>query len=209
MRPDQEIIARWIEPGSRVLDLGCGDGALLASLRGQKGVRAIGLEIDSANIERCLGAGVAVIEQNLNGGLSNFDSDSFDTVLLAQTLQALANPAELVEEMLRIGRNLLDAGARPLEAPPRAQGGGTRTGWAGGHRDRQHRVPAAPSPAGRAACRPLDRTPRSRSAPRRAMDRRVIDSHQPVTRSSVTRSSFPLSIHLPATLESQLSPFVK
>jgi len=105
MRPDQEIIARWIEPGSRVLDLGCGDGALLASLRGQKGVRAIGLEIDSANIERCLGAGVAVIEQNLNGGLSNFDSDSFDTVLLAQTLQALANPAELVEEMLRIGRN--------------------------------------------------------------------------------------------------------
>ncbi|MCY4016868.1 MAG: methionine biosynthesis protein MetW [Gammaproteobacteria bacterium] len=105
MRPDQEIIARWIEPGSRVLDLGCGDGALLAWLRGQKGVEAIGLEIDAANIERCLGAGVAVIEQNLNEGLSNFDSGSFDTVLLAQTLQALDNPAELVEEMLRIGRN--------------------------------------------------------------------------------------------------------
>ncbi len=105
MRPDQEIIARWIEPGSRVLDLGCGDGALLAWLRGQKGVEAIGLEIDATNIERCLGAGVAVIEQNLNEGLSNFDSGSFDTVLLAQTLQALDNPAELVEEMLRIGRN--------------------------------------------------------------------------------------------------------
>lgn len=105
MRPDQEIIARWIEPGSRVLDLGCGDGALLAWLRGQKGVEAIGLEIDAANIERCLGAGVAVIEQNLNEGLSNFESGSFDTVLLAQTLQALDNPAELVEEMLRIGRN--------------------------------------------------------------------------------------------------------
>ncbi len=104
MRPDQEIIARWIEPGGRVLDLGCGDGALLAWLRGQKGVEAVGLEIDAANIERCLGAGVAVIEQNLNEGLSNFDSGSFDTVLLAQTLQALDNPAELVEEMLRIGR---------------------------------------------------------------------------------------------------------
>ncbi len=104
MRPDQEIIARWIEPGGRVLDLGCGDGALLAWLRGQKGARAVGLEIDAANIERCLGAGVAVIEQNLNEGLSNFDSGSFDTVLLAQTLQALDNPAELVEEMLRIGR---------------------------------------------------------------------------------------------------------
>ena len=104
MRPDQEIIRRWIEPGSRVLDLGCGDGALLAWLQREQDVHAVGLEIDPANIERCLASGVAVIEQNLNQGLSNFESDSFDTVLLAQTLQALDNPAELVREMLRIGR---------------------------------------------------------------------------------------------------------
>ncbi len=104
MRPDLEIIQQWIEPGSRVLDLGCGDGALLAYLQEEKGVRAIGLEIDPLKIEKCLAAGVAVIEQNLNQGLSNFDTGSFDTVLLAQTLQALDNPAELVQEMLRIGK---------------------------------------------------------------------------------------------------------
>ena len=105
MRPDLEIIQRWIEPGSRVLDLGCGDGALLAYLQEEKGVRAVGLEIDPLKIEKCLAAGVAVIEQNLNQGLSNFETGSFDTVLLAQTLQALDNPAELVQEMLRIGKN--------------------------------------------------------------------------------------------------------
>ncbi len=105
MRPDQEIIRHWIAPGSRVLDLGCGDGALLAWLQQRKNVSAVGLEIDPANIEQCLARGVAVIEQNLNQGLSNFESGSFDTVLLAQTLQALDNPAELVREMLRIGRN--------------------------------------------------------------------------------------------------------
>jgi len=104
MRPDQEIIQRWIETGSRVLDLGCGDGALLAWLQREKGVRAMGLEIDPANIERCLASGVTVLEQNLDQGLANFESGSFDTVLLAQTLQALANPAKLVDEMLRIGR---------------------------------------------------------------------------------------------------------
>ncbi len=104
MRPDQEIIQRWIETGSRVLDLGCGDGALLAWLQREKGVRALGLEIDPANIERCLASGVTVLEQNLDQGLANFESGSFDTVLLAQTLQALANPAKLVDEMLRIGK---------------------------------------------------------------------------------------------------------
>ena len=78
---------------------------MLAYLQREKGVHAVGLEIDPLNIEQCLAAGVAVIEQNLNQGLSNFETGSFDTVLLAQTLQALANPAELVQEMLRIGTN--------------------------------------------------------------------------------------------------------
>ena len=105
MRPDLEIIAKWIKPGSRVLDLGCGDGSLLHYLKTSKEVLEIGLEIDGVNIERCIENGVNVIEQNLDQGLSNFQSDSFDTVLLAQTLQALSNPNELVDDMLRFGKN--------------------------------------------------------------------------------------------------------
>ena len=105
MRPDLEIIQQWIEPRSRVLDLGCGDGSLLHYLKTVKQVRETGLEIDQVNIERCIENGVNVIEQNLDRGLSNFQSGSFDTVLLAQTLQALSRPDRLIDEMLRIGKN--------------------------------------------------------------------------------------------------------
>ena len=104
MRPDLEIIQKWIEPKSRVLDLGCGDGALLTLLKKNKRVDSIGLEIDTANIQHCIQNGVNVIEQNLDKGLSNFETDSFDTVVLTQTLQALSSPDELIEEMLRIGK---------------------------------------------------------------------------------------------------------
>ena len=103
MRPDLEIIQQWIEPDSRVLDIGCGDGSLLNYLNVSKNVSSIGLEIDPENIEQCITHGVNVVEQDIDAGLSNFESNSFDTVLLAQTLQALHNPHLLIEEMLRIG----------------------------------------------------------------------------------------------------------
>jgi methionine biosynthesis protein MetW len=105
MRPDLEIIQHWIAPESRVLDLGCGDGNLLQYLKQTKNVADIGLEIDAENINQCLARGVNVIEQNIDQGLDNFQSDSFDTVLLTQTLQALSNPDLLIDEMLRIGKN--------------------------------------------------------------------------------------------------------
>lgn len=95
MRPDQEIIQRWIEPDSRVLDLGCGDGSLLANLKLTKKVKGTGLEIDSDKIQTCVERGLNVIEQNLDAGLWNFQTDSFDTVLLAQTLQALSHPRSI------------------------------------------------------------------------------------------------------------------
>lgn len=104
MRPDLEIIQNWIQPESRVLDLGCGDGSLLSYLAETKNIRGIGLEIDGENIESCISRGVNVIQQDIDQGLSNFQSDSFETVLLTQTIQASSKPDRLVDEMLRIGK---------------------------------------------------------------------------------------------------------
>ncbi|MEM1230739.1 MAG: methionine biosynthesis protein MetW [Pseudomonadota bacterium] len=103
MRPDLKIIADLVNEDARVLDLGCGDGELLAWLGEQKSVNGYGLEIDPDNINRCIERGVNVIEQNLDEGLRHFSDHSFDMVVMTETLQAIKDPKALLREMLRIG----------------------------------------------------------------------------------------------------------
>jgi methionine biosynthesis protein MetW len=103
MNHNIDFIKQWIEPQSRVLDVGCGDGSLLANLRDQRQVLGYGLEIDPKSISSCLEKGVNVIEQDLNKGLKNFSDQSFDTVLMTHTLQALRYPHLVLDEILRIG----------------------------------------------------------------------------------------------------------
>ncbi len=99
-----EMIARLVPPGSRVLDLGCGDGAMLAHLQQTRGCSGYGIEIDDANVLACVKRGVNVIQLNLDEGLSLFDDASFDVVLQIDTLQHLRNAQVMLVETVRVGR---------------------------------------------------------------------------------------------------------
>lgn len=107
MRADLEIIQQWIPENSRVLDLGCGDGELLAWLKQHKNVSGYGLEINPDKISACIEKGVNVIEQDLDKGLSNFADNSFDVVVMTQALQVVHYPDRILQEMLRVGRTCI------------------------------------------------------------------------------------------------------
>ena len=103
-RPDFAAIAAWIPKGATVLDLGCGDGSLLRYLKETREVRGYGVEISDLNVLSCIANGVNVIQSDLDSGLADFESNSFDYVLLSQTLQATRHTEPLIQEMLRVGR---------------------------------------------------------------------------------------------------------
>jgi methionine biosynthesis protein MetW len=107
MRADFSTIAGWIAPKARVLDLGCGDGSLFAYLRESRGVAGYGIEIDDAGVLASIGNGVSVIQSDLESGLAGFDDQSFDSVILSQTLQAMRHTEQIVLEMLRVGREAI------------------------------------------------------------------------------------------------------
>ena len=106
-RQDFAIISGWVKFGSKVLDLGCGDGNLLQFLRSGLEVKGYGVEKDDANWLACMNNGVDVIQMDLEDGLSGFEDQSFDTVILSQTLQAMHNTEKIVLEMLRVGREVI------------------------------------------------------------------------------------------------------
>lgn len=106
-RSDFSIIAGWVKEGGRVLDLGCGDGALLASLEEARHVRGYGIDIADDNVLACVKRGVNVIQSDLESGLAGFADRSFDTVILSQTLQQIHRVETIINEMLRVGREVI------------------------------------------------------------------------------------------------------
>ena len=103
-RPDFAAIAAWIPQGSSVLDLGCGDGSLLRYLRETRQVCGYGVEISDENISACISNNVNVIQNDLESGIADFENNSFDFVILSQTLQATRHTEALMKEIVRVGR---------------------------------------------------------------------------------------------------------
>ena len=106
-RVDLLMIADMVEPGSRVLDVGCGDGALLKLLAEAKGVDARGIELSRDGVANCVTRGLAVVQGDADTDLVDYPDDSFDYVILSQTIQATRNPRRVLEQMLRVGRRAI------------------------------------------------------------------------------------------------------
>ena len=104
MRYDLSLIASWIEPGSKVLDLGCGSGDLLHILSVDKDVRGTGIEAEEGKVTRGIEKGLSILHGDINEEVRDYADGSFDYVILSQTLQQVYDPARLIREMLRVGR---------------------------------------------------------------------------------------------------------
>ena len=104
MRFDLQIIASLIEPESKVLDLGCGEGDLLHFLKAHKQVTGIGIEREEANVAQCIERGLSVLHGDINEEARDYPDNTFDYVILSQTLQQVYEPAELIRSLLRIGK---------------------------------------------------------------------------------------------------------
>ena len=106
-RPDFVAVARWVSHGARVLDLGCGDGALLKYLWEAREAPGYGVEIDDTEVVACVKNDINVLQLDLESGLSLFRDGSFDTVILSETLQTIRRIEQLMREMLRVGREAI------------------------------------------------------------------------------------------------------
>ena len=107
VRPDFDVVTNWVPQGASVLDLGCGDGELLARLQRERGSIGYGVEIEDSAVLACLQRGLNVLQGNIESGLNLFDDGAFDVVILSQTLQATRHTEALVREVLRVGKSAI------------------------------------------------------------------------------------------------------
>lgn len=107
LRFDLQIIADWIEPRSKVIDLGCGKGDLLLYLKNHKEVKGVGIEKDEAEVQECIRRGLPVIQGDLNQEVLDYPDQAFDYVILSQTLQQVYEPQSLLPSLLRIGKRVI------------------------------------------------------------------------------------------------------
>ena len=107
MKNEFKVIANLLPQNTRVLDVGCGDGSLMSLLEKEKGIEVRGLEIDQTNVQKCIHKGLSVIQGNAETELHQFPEQSFDYVVLSQTLQAFYDPSKVMDELLRIGKSVI------------------------------------------------------------------------------------------------------
>ncbi len=107
LRPDLAAIADAVPRGARVLDIGCGDGALLAHLRDTKGVDARGIDVSAANVASAVARGLSVVQGDADADLADYPADAFDMAILSDTLQAMRSPSKVLGELVRIARRAI------------------------------------------------------------------------------------------------------